>query len=54
MRKQDLLPLDIAQIVAALFLALGCFLGFPNDALLGGLFWAVTAVKLIVGVTARV
>lgn len=54
MSKKDLLPLDIAQIVAAFFLAVGCFLGFPNDALLGGLFWAVTAVKLGAEVIERV
>ena len=54
MRKQDLLPLKIAQIVSAFALAIGCFLGFPHDALLGGLFWAVTAVLLIVEVTGHV
>lgn len=54
MSKKDLLPLDIAQITSALFLAVCCFLGAPNDALLSGIFWAVTAVKLGAEVIQRV
>ena len=54
MSRKDLLPLDIAQITSALFLAVCCFLGAPNDALLSGIFWAVTAVKLGAEVIQRV
>lgn len=54
MKMKALLPLKIAQIVAAFSLAIGCFLGFPHDALLGGLFWAVTAAILIVEVMEHV
>lgn len=45
--KSILLPLKVAQCVAAMFLSVGCFLGFPNDAQLAGAFWAVTAVMVI-------
>ena len=50
MKTKDKLPLKISQIIAAMFLSIGCFLGFPNDELLSGLFWAVTTVVLLVEV----
>ena len=43
-------PLKFLQLFLSFMLAVGCFLGVPNDAQLGGLFWAVTFVMLLLGV----
>ena len=48
--KDIAFPLKLMQVFLALMLAVGCFLGFPNDAQLGGLFWAATFVMLVLGV----
>ena len=53
MNRKDLLPLDVAQITAALFLAVCSFMGCPNDVLLSGIFWGVTVVKLLAEVIQR-
>ena len=48
--KDVAFPLKFMQVFLAFMLAVGCFLGFPNDAQLGGLFWAMTFVTLVLGV----
>ena len=48
--KDVAFPLKFMQVFLSFMLAVGCFLGFPNDAQLGGLFWTVTFVTLVLGV----
>ena len=40
-------PLKITLAATALVLAVGSFLGFPNDRLLGGIFWIVIAAYVL-------
>ena len=53
-KKDVAFPLKFMQVFLAFMLAVGCFLGFPNDAQLGGLFWAMTFVTLVLEVIDRV
>lgn len=52
--RKIMLPLRIMQLAAALFLGIGCFLGFPNDAQMGGFFWLATFAMLVLEVIKRV
>ena len=52
--KDFAFPLKLMQVFLALMLAVGCFLGFPNDPLLAGLFWVATFVMLVLGVVDHV
>lgn len=48
--KEAMFPLKITLTVLALILSIGSFLGFPHDALLSGMFWAVVCVMAALGV----
>lgn len=48
--KEVAFPLKITLTALALFLSIGSFLGFPNDTLLSGMFWAVVCLMLVLGV----
>lgn len=52
--KEMAFPLKITLTALALFLSIGSFLGFPNDALLSGMFWAVVCLTLVLGVIEHV
>lgn len=54
MSEEFFVLLKSMQLTAALFLSVGCFLGFPNDPQLSGAFWAVTVVTLVMEVIDRV
>lgn len=43
-------PLTVIRFLAAAFVAVGCFLGFPNDEPLSGAFWVVVAVDVLLTV----
>lgn len=52
--KEIAFPLKITLTVLALILSIGSFLGYPNDALLCGMFWAVVCLMSALGVIEHV
>lgn len=47
MSKYAPLVLYVGTLVTALFLAVGSFMGFPNDPTLCGMFWLMTALYMV-------
>lgn len=52
--KEALLPLKITLAFLSLVISIISFLGFPNDPLLCGMFWAVVGVMALLGVIEHV
>ena len=52
--KNFMLWLKFTQTFLAFLIAFGCFLNFPNDALLSGLFWVMTTLLCVLGVVKHV
>lgn len=39
----------LTMVFTAILQAVGSFMGFPNDPMMGGIFWTLVTLSLIVG-----
>ena len=44
---------DTLQLLCAVFVTIGCFLDFPNDPQLCGIFWLVTSLTILFRILTR-